>query len=135
MIIIIFISFLYHLFFMGGYKTEIIAFLSKNVDFFFISDTIDIFYLVYSKMCINMITKVPMNYRYYAYELEVLFIYYFQHKCLPTLLACTQPCYSLNIFQVLINNSKTNSKFEKTFYLFVELVETNPLMYNINHLR
>ena len=27
--------------------------------------------------------------------------------------------------------SKTNLKFEKAFYWFVELVETNPLIYNI----
>ena len=30
-------------------------------------------------------------------------------------------------------NSKTNSKFEKK-HLYVELVETNPLMYNIKHM-
>ena len=36
----------------------------------------------------------------------------------------------LNIFQFSTKISKTNLK-NKTFHLFVELVETNPLMYNI----
>ena len=36
-----------------------------------------------------------------------------------------------NIFWFLVNNSKTNLKFDKSF---VELVETNPLMYNIKDL-
>ena len=41
---------------------------------------------------------------------------------------------SLHLFRFLANNQKTNSKFEKSFHYFVELVETNPLIHNIKHL-
>ena len=34
----------------------------------------------------------------------------------------------LNILCLLAVNLKTNSKLEKTFHKFVELIETNPLM-------
>ena len=57
-----------------------------------------------------------------------------QHKCLPTSLALTQPCYSLNIFCFwpIIRERIRNLK-KKNFHWFVELVKTNPLMYNTWH--
>ena len=42
----------------------------------------------------------------------------------------------LNTFQFSVKNSKMNSKFEKkAFHQFVELVETNLMMYNMKDFR
>ena len=61
-----------------------------------------------------MKTDLPNNVIYYYYEYKRLVIH-------------------LNIFRVLVNNLKTNLK-KKAFHKFIELVETNPLMYNLKKL-